>query len=172
MTSNAIFYTFSTIAQALAGVIALLGAFVLYRLQFLRDQIESDSRHIAGGYMIVNPGYQQAHADTATSLLREGRYREVLEFARRTELPAGVARTEMEQGRLGLNLGRKRSLLATFVVSLALTVGLIVASVGVLAAAPAIVECPAGPHVVFVVGLAWFAVCTGSHCILIYKALR
>ena len=36
MTSmdNALYYTFSTIAQTLGGAIALLGAFVFYRLQF------------------------------------------------------------------------------------------------------------------------------------------
>ena len=33
LTETAFFYTFSTIAQALAGAIALLAAFVLFKLQ-------------------------------------------------------------------------------------------------------------------------------------------
>ena len=40
---NAILYTFSTIAQALAGTIALLAAFVLYRLQSLESGMWEDS---------------------------------------------------------------------------------------------------------------------------------
>src|SRR5882762_7665944 len=39
---NTLYYTFSTIAQALAGAIALLGAFVLYRVQSIdRDLYEA-----------------------------------------------------------------------------------------------------------------------------------
>lgn len=37
---NALYYTFSTIAQTLAGAIALLAAFALYRLQSLDNIIE------------------------------------------------------------------------------------------------------------------------------------
>src|SRR6266446_456701 len=43
---NTVFYTFSTIAQTLAGAIALLGAFVLYRLQSLSSDIERDSHTV------------------------------------------------------------------------------------------------------------------------------
>lgn len=40
---NALLYEFSTIAQALAGAIGLLGAVVLYKLQRLDASIEADS---------------------------------------------------------------------------------------------------------------------------------
>ena len=40
---NALFYTFSTIPQVLAAAIALLAAFVLYRLQTINAQIEEKS---------------------------------------------------------------------------------------------------------------------------------
>jgi hypothetical protein len=47
---NALYYTLSTIAQTLSGAIALLAAFVLYRLQFLAAALdkhcESDPRAI------------------------------------------------------------------------------------------------------------------------------
>ena len=41
--ASTLYYTFSTIAQALAAAIALLGAFVLFRLQTLTAEIESRS---------------------------------------------------------------------------------------------------------------------------------
>ena len=40
MMTNQLYYTFSTIAQTLAGAIALLAAFILYRLQTLNKDIE------------------------------------------------------------------------------------------------------------------------------------
>jgi hypothetical protein len=48
---NTVFYTFSTISQTLAGAIALLGAFVLYRLQSLSSEIEKDARNLAQQYI-------------------------------------------------------------------------------------------------------------------------
>jgi hypothetical protein len=39
---SALLYTFSTIAQALGGAIALLAAFALYRLQMLRIEMRAD----------------------------------------------------------------------------------------------------------------------------------
>jgi len=49
---NALLYTFSTIAQALGGAIALLSAFVLYRMQSLDPLMWQDSAllsHLASG---------------------------------------------------------------------------------------------------------------------------
>jgi len=40
---TALFYTFSTIPQVLAAAIAMLAAFVLYRLQTINKQIEESS---------------------------------------------------------------------------------------------------------------------------------
>src|SRR5439155_13188719 len=45
--SNALYYTFSTIAQTLAGAMALLAAFLLYRLQVLNRAIDSDAERIS-----------------------------------------------------------------------------------------------------------------------------
>lgn len=36
---NTLYYTFSTIAQALAGAVALLGAFVLYKVQSIDREL-------------------------------------------------------------------------------------------------------------------------------------
>ena len=51
MLDNTIFYTFSTIAQTLAGAIALLGAFVLYRLQSLGSEIKTYGTSVAESYV-------------------------------------------------------------------------------------------------------------------------
>jgi len=63
---NTIFYTFSTMAQTLAGAIALLGAFVLYRLQSLRSDIEIDSGEIVQGYPAI---VHYIHAEHLTRVL-------------------------------------------------------------------------------------------------------
>ena len=170
MVSNALFYTFSTIAQTLAGAIALLGAFVLYRLQSLRTQIDEDSERISSVY--GSSGHDVATVDAVRSLHRQGKYREVLEFRSRAPIPGTVYQAEAEQMRLGLNLQRQKALLRTFVASLGLTIGLIAASVGALAATPGIIERSCGPTVVFSVGIAWFVGCIVSYAVLIQQALR
>ena len=43
---NAFFYTFSTIAQALAGAIALLGAFVLFKLQHIDAELTEHAHNV------------------------------------------------------------------------------------------------------------------------------
>jgi hypothetical protein len=48
---NALFYTFSTIAQALAAAFALLGAFVLYKLQQLSTTLAEVSNTVILPYL-------------------------------------------------------------------------------------------------------------------------
>jgi hypothetical protein len=43
---NTLYYTFSTIAQALAGVVAFLGAFVLFRLQTMSQVLSNGAEAI------------------------------------------------------------------------------------------------------------------------------
>lgn len=43
---NALYYTFSTIAQALAAAVALLGAFVIVRLQQLSATLATSGQHV------------------------------------------------------------------------------------------------------------------------------
>jgi hypothetical protein len=171
MVSNAFFYSFSTIAQTLAGAIALLGAFVLYRLQAIRAQVEDDSLRISLLYGSSAEAADLAASEAIQSLHRQTKHREVLEFVSRTPIPAGVYRADTERARLGVNLELQQKLLRTFAVSLFLTVGLITVSVGALAAAPAIIERPLG-LVVLRVAIAWFIVCILSYAVLIRQALR
>ena len=48
---NALFYTFSTIAQTLAAAIALLGAFVLFRLQTIGATLQELSILVIQPYL-------------------------------------------------------------------------------------------------------------------------
>ncbi|MDX6497014.1 MAG: hypothetical protein QOG23_274 [Blastocatellia bacterium] len=47
---NAVYYTFSTIAQTLAGAIALLAAFGLYRFRILSTALETHAKDIREQY--------------------------------------------------------------------------------------------------------------------------
>lgn len=70
---NALFYTFSTIAQTLGGAIALLGAFVLYRLQSISNELED------AGISAMQP-YLPQHSEPLQKLLVEGKYRELYNY--------------------------------------------------------------------------------------------
>jgi hypothetical protein len=48
---NTLYYTFSTIAQSLAGAIAFLGAFVLFRLQAISHMLNSSAELLARAWM-------------------------------------------------------------------------------------------------------------------------
>src|SRR5207237_4524377 len=87
--ANAFFYTFSTIAQTLAGAIALLGAFVLYRMESLRQAIEEDSRSVIHWYNLQIDGYtdQGTHQQALRTLYDEQRYRDVHAFFASTTPP-------------------------------------------------------------------------------------
>src|ERR1044072_8524572 len=47
---NALYYTFSTIAQTFASAIALLAAFVLYRFQILSSALETHANDLRKQY--------------------------------------------------------------------------------------------------------------------------
>ena len=95
--TNTVFYTFSTIAQTLAGAIALLGAFVLYRLQALRSEIERPAEAFGNNYVAgISEGrvreINTAQADNLQNLRDEGQYLEIVRFAIKTPPPSDVAK--------------------------------------------------------------------------------
>jgi len=176
---NTIFYTFSTIAQTLAGAIALLGAFVLYRLQSLRSVIEIDSGEIVQGYPTIIHYIASDHSSEVVMMNdwhRQGEYRKVLEFG----MPTVTAQPQSERlciemanrDRLRRNLDRYDLLLKTFKKSLWLTVGLISFSVIALAVAELIARSDRSCWLVLIGGLLWFGVCLYSYIVLIQKAIE
>lgn len=171
MIANALFYTFSTISQTLAGAIALLGAFVLYRLQSLNLEIEEESSSVVGRYGLVARGYSESNQKAVMELHDEQKYREVVTFIANTPLPPSVDQANRVRSSLVRHLDQKDALMKAFKFSLWLTVGLVVASVAALSWTPALVESP-WANASLVVAVAWFSVCMASYGILVYRAFK
>lgn len=129
---NALYYTFSTIAQALAAAIALLGAFTLYRLQLLQAAMLE-----AAAILKTHSSGDRAQIDAAFIIAD---YNRVFELVR-----AADAKSQQTEIRAGLEkfsrlLAEKRAVLRTFQVALVASVLVILASVIVLSFAPLIVR--------------------------------
>jgi hypothetical protein len=123
---NTFFYTFSTIAQTLAGAIALLAGFVLYRLHLLNRDVGGLGERLA----VWIDGIIQHEADelAGNTLFLEGKYSQLLELANQTPIPKGNYHAKTERERLGALLSHKASFIQNFYVSLYLTAGLITLS--------------------------------------------
>jgi hypothetical protein len=169
ITANAIYYTFSTIAQSLAGAIALLGAFVVLRLQSLDTTIHLSANSIKDALSAMSGDTQ-----TAQRLYAHGKYRELLEGLKKgpftNAMPAEVLTPERQA--LAGFLDSRELLLRRFKVAFYLTIALIFASVGTLPFAEQIAcnTCVAWPA--FGVGLAWLAACLGSYVWVMYGLLQ
>src|SRR5437764_493330 len=159
--TNALFYTFSTIAQTLAGAIALLGAFLLYRLQTLNSEVDSHSMTLRD----TCKEQGSPHAGQAYLLHHEGKHRELIDLVKKLALPAEI-NPAFPLEHLSAALTLRESLFRRFYWALWLTAGLIVASVIVLAVATVIApdaeKCNAGTVVVLAVGILWLAACIMS----------
>ena len=169
---NSFFYTFSTIAQTLAGAIALLAAFVLYRLQSLNAEIESIGVRLAGWIdQVSQQPPQQSVGLNARRLQRRGQYSELLGIANRIEVPAGFYQAELERERLPLQLEGKASLVWRFGLALCLTVGLVTVSVLILTVAPR-VAVSSWAFWVLAGAAIWFTGCMLSYVWLLLKVFR
>jgi hypothetical protein len=165
---NALFYTFSTIAQTLAGAIALLSAFLLYRLQSLNSEIDSHSMSLRKACT----GRGQAQADKAFDLHHRGKHQELIDFTEACfpQDRSGTVILSLEYLSAAVKL--RASLFRRFHWALWLTAGLIVGSVIVLAVAPAVEDCTLAAVALFIVGIAWLALCIGSYVLLILRSLH
>ena len=131
---TAFYYTFTTIAQALAAMIALVGAFVLYRAQLLGSEL-----HHASGVIRTHSGVLTVEKDMTAAHIA-GDYRRVFELARENhpesfsaELKAGFTTFE--------KLDRLRtSLLWSFAMSVFLSTIVIGGSVILLALTPIVIR--------------------------------
>ena len=164
---NALFYTFSTIAQTLAAAIALLGAFALYRLQSigasLRDLVVS----------VIQP-YLPNHI--AEKLSGEEKFAELDEYLRKTP-PANH-----QNANAPFYLGQ-RNAFAHHVATLAsiqyllkwvlvTTVAVIAGAVAVLGVTPILVTVVGAPKAVLVVGTVAFIGCLVFNAVFVIKALK
>lgn len=85
---NGLLYTFTTIAQALAGAFALLSAFVLYRIQLLNASMSFDSARMNN---IWRTSEEVAHADALRIRSRYGELRRLINARMRVHQREGTA---------------------------------------------------------------------------------
>jgi hypothetical protein len=163
---NALFYTFSTIAQSLAGAIALLGAFVLFRLQSLNTEIDDNASQIASVAEIVQ------RTEEAKTLYRNAQYRELLNLISNVSIPAGVYQLTRELGRFPVLLDRRDLIILRFKIAFYLTIGLILTSVLLLTVAPKLATIPFLTWLAFALGLIWLAACLTSYLLLMLESLK
>jgi hypothetical protein len=147
---HAFFYTWSTIAQALAGAVALLGAFVLFKLQSLDAELMEHAREV-----IAPLPYDPAGQVSWDHYVR-GHWQALL-----LTLPAHYPFPEIAQmrvTRLRVLVEERQALVHALRVAIFLTLGTMVGAVGVFALVPA----SWSPWVARI-GAGAFAVCIGSY---------
>lgn len=166
---NALFYTFSTIPQVLAGAIALLGAFILYRLHSLNSEIEEESSTVLNFY-------KNLPRSKLWNLHVKGRYKEVFDNTKDNppENRKGLHLDyfKLHHYRLGKLLDSKKSLLVSFKFSLWLTGALIIVSVIILPLTPKCSGCIYFILPVFSIGILGLLLCLISYAFVIKKALN
>jgi hypothetical protein len=165
--ANALYYTFSTVSQTLAGAITLLGAFILYRLQMLNSDINDSADHIRTHVV----GDARKNLDVA---IRSGHPERILELAKEPSLVVGGVREELDASRNKIQalINLKRFILNSFWISLRLTIGLIGMSVVVLSITPLLVQSAWVSLLTFVVWLLWFFACLRSYVTILRKSLK
>lgn len=170
---NTLYYTFSTIAQTLAGAIALLGAFILYRLQKLNNGLDDHAKFIRKQYS------EEEDLISLNSFIVKGEYKKFLKYIRAK--PIGVASdaaTDESQSyltdvqlKMQELLVLRKSLIRSFTVSLLLTVSLIAVSVILLAVTPSLNARSDLRSGSLVVAIVWFLACLISYVSLLRKSL-
>jgi hypothetical protein len=165
---NTFFYTFSTIAQTLAGAIALLAGFVLYRLQLLNTEVSNIGEYLASWTDTI---LNKVNEMPAKSLFSRGQYSELLALANQTSIPEGHYPAKIERERLGALLDYKPSFFRRFYTALFLTAGLITISILALVNTSCLVtSCWASW--VLAGAMVWFVVCIFSYLLLLLKVFE
>jgi len=182
---STLYYTFSTIAQTLAGAIALLGAFILYRLQKLNNGLDDHAKFIRKQYS------EEEDLVFLNSFIVKGEYKKFLKYTRANPIAdSGIAVrpnsnaegvvTSVEEGQSYLTdvqakmkelLAHRKSLIRSFTVSLFLTVTLIAASVIALAVTPSLNARDDFRSGSLIVAIVWFLACLISYISLLRKSL-
>ncbi len=164
-----LYYTFSTIAQTLAGAIGLLGAFVLFRLQALERDLEDVSITVLNCY-VPSPD-----RDAVTQLHHSHRYREMLAFTSQHEFTDASAKTPFIAYRcaqLPLLVKQGEDVHRWLRASLGLTVSLIAAAVAALALTPVLGEPQAVAVAVLAIGWTWLVSCLLAYAKLLQVTLK
>ncbi len=162
---QALYYTFSTIAQTLGAAIALLGAFVFYRLQFLNAAIahvvtQQVLQHFGGKMHLT---LQEFHA--------KGKHADLLRCARSPSASGATEHLHTPLARLEELVTEKSLLLVRFRYSLISTVVVTGFAVAALALVPTIIRCWRAEWFL-AVGVLAFVACLGTFARLLLGDLK
>jgi hypothetical protein len=170
---NSILYTFSTIAQALAGAFALLSAFVLFRFQSLDASMMNASKGLRSIWK--TPADLETY-DTLRGLsvwpsLNKAIDAQMARMTAANEEPSFEAMATKTRLRAGRSL--HRLLTWAFWLAVLLTFLVMTGSVAVIPYAHEIAETHTAKciHVLNLAGVAAFAMCMVSYVFVIYAAL-
>jgi hypothetical protein len=165
------FNTFSTIAETLAGAIALLAAFLLYKLQSLDTEINNISELLANWVDMVSGPTPESQ--NAKALHLQGHYRELLTRAEQTTTPTNENwyQSEVERKRLHVLLCYKPALLWRFHIALYLTGGLIMVSILAVIQTPYLAASCWASWILDGAAF-WFVGCILSYVMLILKVFE
>jgi hypothetical protein len=170
---NTLLYTFSTIAQTLAGAIALLGAFVLYRLQSLGQEIDRTIDHAMALYESTGRNHGSPKpSETLMALRAEQRYVQILGFLTTTPLPESIGPEIHPQAPMVRAVARRSRIFRAFHWALGLTVGLIITSIAALMCVSLLKDAPGISVVVLIAAGLWFVGCMVSYAVLMVRTLR
>ena len=165
---NALLYTLSTIAQALAGTVALLSAFALYRMQGFAAELRENST--AAIQPFIKDSVLLGHA-------AHGRYVELLQSIEKN-LNGSAMSTQYNPWQVGLVerlahvLKEREELSAALWRSLAITLFTICAAVVALALMPTITQIPLYSRGTLIIAPLLFVVCVVSYVPLLRSLLR
>ncbi|MGQ0442738.1 MAG: hypothetical protein ACT4OH_04725 [Methylophilaceae bacterium] len=162
---NALFYTLSTIAQSLATAFALLGAFVLFRLQQL-----SASCDVAAA-VVIKPYLPNSNA---RHLLAIGQFAELVCYLN-TQLPQQEARLqthfyEATRNALVRSIAQRVSLLRQLIRAMLATGVVITSAVVGLAFTPKLALSPCTAYIAFAIAVLALIACLMLYGKIILKA--
>src|ERR1044072_7524834 len=167
---NALYYTFSTIAQTFASAIALLAAFVLYRFQILSSALETHANDLRKQYS------EESDLVLSNSFVVKGDFDGFVDYL--TKHPIDVTGSDVTDAYIVTSLSQlqrllrlQKSLLRRLYFSVALTAILITVSIFVLMVTPTLALHPDVRSFAFMIALVWVAGCLVSYVFLIRKSL-
>lgn len=160
---NALYYTFSTIAQALAGVVAFLAAILLYKFQSIDSTLKERLPRVLDSHP-MNVGNNNVLWDHAMN----GRYDELLAGLPENGSFGGIYQITVVQMRALLKT--RKELTSALKRAVLLILGSMVAAVIVLAIIPLIKDCIWLSGLILGAGAVLFLVCVAS-CFKVIRAL-
>ena len=164
---NALFYTFSTIAQTLAAAIALLGAFALYRFQTIGTALHDLAASAIQPYL---------PDDTALKLCGEEDFSALEEYLRKTP-PVNPENAKApyylgKRNAFAHHVATLKSVQCLLKWTLGATILVIASAVTVLGLTPWLITVAAAPALTLVLGTVAFTGCLALCSVFVVRALN